>query len=168
MAGPSPESLTSSRPSAPGGPTLLGFQHPTTTRPELAPLRTTYHRRPGSALRVSHPPSGLLAHSSSRTCFIPLPSGLPPSELSPPRDRAPLSRPLASPRLFTEVQDAIPGALSPAVSPTPTLACDRLVPPRTMGSLFTQPEDVLPVHPGHRASGSPPHPAPSASKPCSP
>lgn len=45
------------------------------------------------------------------------------------------------------ILNATPSALSPAVSPTPTLARSRLVPPRTMGSLFTRSED--------RASRSP-------------
>lgn len=39
-----------------------------------------------------------------RACFIPLPSGLPPSELSPHRDRGPLSRPLCSPAVIHEVR----------------------------------------------------------------
>jgi len=69
-----------------------------------------------------------------------LPSGLPPSELSPHRDRAPLSRPPAPLRLSTKVRDVASCALSPTVSPTHTVARACLVPPLTMGFLFTRPK----------------------------
>jgi len=57
-------------------------------------------------------------------------------------------------------------ALSPPVSPTPTLTRSSLVPPAAMSSLFTH-RSTLPGHPGPRSTGSPVPQASPTSKPCS-
>jgi hypothetical protein len=77
---------------------------------------------PGSAPRFSQPLSGFLANPSSTALFraatVP---GLPPSEPSPHRDRAPLSRPPASLQSSSSVPAGrAAGGSSPPVSPTPT------------------------------------------------
>jgi hypothetical protein len=73
---------------------------------------------------------------TSRPCFVPQPFlGFPPSELSPHRDRAPLSRPHASMQLSTDIEDEPPEVLLRPLSPTPTLARSSLDPATAMSSL---------------------------------
>jgi len=70
---------------------------PTTAPLALAPCEAGFHPHLGSALRFSQPLSGFLASSSFVALFhataVP---GIPPSESSPRKNRAPLSRPLCS------------------------------------------------------------------------
>jgi hypothetical protein len=92
------EFLTTSRPSDPSaGSAFPGVPAPTTTSLGLAPCEAGYHSRPGSALRLSQPLSGFLADPSFAALFraatVP---GVLPSESSPRRNRAPLSRPRCS------------------------------------------------------------------------
>jgi len=112
----------------------------------------------GSALRLLPPLSGLLASTSSTALFhaatVP---GLPPSESSPRRNREPLSRPHAPSWSSTDARRRAARALSPPVSPTPTLARGSLDSLTTMGSLSSR-RSTDPGHPGHRATGSS-HPA---------
>jgi hypothetical protein len=78
--------------------------------------------RPGSALRLSQPLSGLQQARVPRPCFMPQPvPGLPLLfERSPRSDRVPLSRPLAPSRLSAALQDrATRRTVCPPVSPTP-------------------------------------------------
>jgi len=141
------EFLTASRPSDPSaGSAFPGVLSPSTTSLGLAPCEAGYHSRPGSALRFSQPPSGFPADPSFAALFhaatVP---GVLPSESSPHRNRAPLSRPPAPLWLSTRVQDAASWILLPPVSPTPTLSRSCLVPPATMDSLFTCPKTRFPV-----------------------
>jgi len=124
------EFLTASRPSDPSaGSAFPGVLSPSTTSLGLAPCEAGYHSRPGSALRFSQPPSGFPADPSFAALFhaatVP---GVLPSESSPHRNRAPLSRPPAPLWLSTRVQDAASWILLPPVSPTPTLSRSCLVP----------------------------------------
>jgi hypothetical protein len=104
--------------------------------------------RLGSALRFSQPLSGFPATRSFVALFhattVP---GILPSELSPRRERAPLSRPLLPCSYPPTCGNAPPGTLLPKVSPTPTPSRSRLDPPPTMDSLSTD-ESLLPGRPG--------------------
>jgi hypothetical protein len=93
-------------------------------------VRRVVRPRLGSALGFSQPLSGFLAVPSFAAMFraatVP---GILPSELSPRRDRVPLSRPPCSPAVIH--QHAIVHrlcALSPPVSSTPTLTRSCLSP----------------------------------------
>jgi hypothetical protein len=101
--------------------------------------------RLGSARGFSQPLSGLLADPSFAALFraaaVP---GLPPPEVSPHRNRAPLSRPLLlpcghRPTLVTRP----PGLIAAGFSRRPRSHAVALVSPTTMGSLFTTAETVL-------------------------
>ncbi len=86
-------------------------------------MKRAVHSRSGSALGFSQPPSGFLARPSFAALFraatVP---GILPLELSPRKDRAPLSRPLCSPAVIhPRAEPYCPSALSPPVSPTPAL-----------------------------------------------
>jgi len=75
----------------------VGFRSPSTASLELAPYEAACHVRLGSTLRFSQPLSGFLASSSFTALFrAATVRGVLPSEVSPRRNRAPLSRPLAS------------------------------------------------------------------------
>jgi hypothetical protein len=92
------EFLATSRPSDPSaGSAFPGVPSPSTTSLGLAPCEAGYQSHPGSALRLSQPPSGFLADPSFAALFhaatVP---GVLPSESSPRRNRAPLSRPRCS------------------------------------------------------------------------
>jgi hypothetical protein len=88
--------LPTARPRGPD-PTSVGFRAPSTTSLALAPYEATCHVRLGSALRLSQPLSGFLASSSFTALFrAATVRGVLPSEVSPRKNRAPLSRPLAS------------------------------------------------------------------------
>jgi hypothetical protein len=65
--------------------------------PALAPCGTECHVRPGSTLRLSQPLSGFVASSGCAALFrAATVRGVSPSEVSPRRNRAPLSRPACS------------------------------------------------------------------------
>jgi hypothetical protein len=105
------ESLVTSRPSdSPAGLDSPEVFSSLQRHPRASPLWSGPSRsHSGSALRLSQPLSGFLASSSSTALFraatVP---GCPPSELSPRRDRVPLSRPLAPPQLSTTVPGRAP------------------------------------------------------------
>jgi len=84
-------------------------------------LRVGVPPHSGSALRFSQPPSGFLASSNSTGLFRPatVPRLL-PSESSPRRNRAPLSRPLAPSQFSTDTIERAAHVPSLGVSPTPT------------------------------------------------
>jgi hypothetical protein len=81
--------------------TPSGFRTPPTVSPGLAPCEAGCHPRLGSALGFSQPLSGFLATPSSAALFraatVP---GILPSELSPRRDRLPLSGQLGFPAVI--------------------------------------------------------------------
>jgi len=119
-------------------------------------MRRAVTSRPGSARRLSQPLSGFLANPSFAALFhaatVP---GILPSECSPRRDRAPLSRPLGSPAVIHQPAGVhCPSALSPLVSPTPTLSRGRLTPPAAMSALSTN-RSPLPGCPGLQAAEPP-------------
>jgi hypothetical protein len=87
-------------------------------------------------------------------------------ERSPRTNRTPLSGPPAPLQLSTHGQSAPLVALSPPISPTPTLTRSSLVPPAAMSSLFTR-RSTLPGRPGPRSTGSPVPQASPTSKPYS-
>jgi len=101
----------------------------------------------GSALRLSQPLSGFLASPNFVALFHATTiRGIPPSESSPHRNRAPLSRPHLLPCGHSPTCcDAAFRSLSPLVSSTSTLSCGRLISPTTMSSLFTLPKERFPV-----------------------
>jgi hypothetical protein len=125
----------------------------------VSPLRVRQAVRAplGSALRLSQPLSGFRFDQVPRPYFVPQPFlDCPPSEPSPRRGRAPLSRPLVLPCSYPPCPgDASPATLSPPVSPTPTFERSRLDPPRTMSSLSTRPKPRFPVALGHRQRSRP-------------
>jgi hypothetical protein len=94
------------------------------------------HRRRAVTL-ASVPLSGFLNLSAvswqPRTpwpCFVPQPFlGSPPSEFSPRRERALLSKPPAPLQLSTNMRESTPRDFHPPVSPTPTPSRSCLVPP---------------------------------------
>jgi hypothetical protein len=113
------------------------------------------------------PLSGFLAGPSFVALFhaTAVPEVL-PSESSPHRNRAPLSRPPAPSRFATSFLDATSRALSPPVSSTPALTRGGLIPPTTMGSLSAR-RDALRGPPGLERQSAPAPPATPTSKPCS-
>jgi hypothetical protein len=123
----------------------------------------------GSALRFSQPLSGFLAHPSLRPCFVPKPFlGCLPSEVSPRRNRAPLSGPRAPLSLSTGVLERAPGVQTPPVSPTPTPLGAVAWFPRRSGAPFPRARRhasrLLPIPScGNRSVP----PASPTSKPCS-
>jgi hypothetical protein len=119
-------------------------------------MRRAVRPRLGSALGFSQPLSGFLARLSFAALFraatVP---GILPSERSPHRDRAPLSRPLGSPAVIHRRARVYRScALSPLVSPTPTLSRSRLAPPAAMSALSTN-RSPLPGCSGLQAAESP-------------
>jgi len=108
---------------------------------------------------ASVPLSGFLSLSAvswqtraSRPCFVPQPflgSSLQSVPLA--RISAPLSRPLASWRLSTDVLDRVDQDLSPPVSVTHTLARACQLSPTTMSSLSAR-RSALPGHSGSRTT----------------
>jgi hypothetical protein len=85
----------------------------------------------------------------SRPCFMPQPFGILPSEVSPRRNRAPLSGPLLLPCGHPPAcRMATARALSPPVSSTPTLLTRLPDSPDDYGFPFHAPESTLPVSPG--------------------
>ena len=93
-------------------------------------MRRVVRPRLGSALGLSQPLSGFLAVPSFAAVFraatVP---GILPSELSPHRDRVPLSRSLCSPAVIHQHATVhCLSALSPPVSSTPTLSRSCLTP----------------------------------------
>jgi len=86
-------------------------------------MKRVVRPRLGSAPGFSQPLSGFLARPSFAALFraatVP---GILPLELSPCKDRAPLSRPLCFPDVVHQrAEPYCPSALSPPVSPTPAL-----------------------------------------------
>jgi hypothetical protein len=141
----------------------LSFSVPSTATLERAPHETGCQPRPGSAHRLSQPLSGFQANPSFAALFhaatVP---GIPPSESSPRRSRAPLSRPLAPLQLSTDVlnraaRDLITARFtdSHAFTQLPGSPDDYELP-------FVAPERTLPGHPGSQ----PPEPIRSASFTC--
>jgi hypothetical protein len=125
--------------------------------------------RLGSALRLSQPLSGFLAsHELRSPVSYYNRSWDPPSELSPRRERAPLSRPLLPCSHPPTCRDAPPVALSPPVSPTSTPSRGCLVPPTTMGSLSANRNASFPFALDHLQRSRLFPPASPASKSCSP
>jgi len=120
-----PHHLLAAQP-VPAGPTPLGFLISPTASLGLAPSGVGCQSHPGSALRFSQPLSGFLAHPSFAALFhaaaIP---GIRPSELSPRRNRAPLSGSLAPLQSSTACLGRAARTLSPAVSPTPERRLDE-------------------------------------------
>jgi hypothetical protein len=106
-----------------GVSTSRRFSCPFNGDPRASPtMRRAVHSRLGSALRFSQPLSGFLADPSFAALFraatVP---GIPPSECSPRKDRAPLSRPPCIPcRYQPSCVSVPPASLLPLVSPTPT------------------------------------------------
>jgi hypothetical protein len=115
-------------------------------------VRQAVHAHLGSALRLFQPLSGFRFDQVPRPYFMPQPFlDCLPSEHSPRRGRAPLSRPLLLPCSCPPCPgDASPATLLPPVSPTPTFERSRLDPPRTIGSLFTRSKPRFPVTLGRR------------------
>jgi len=113
------------------------------------------------------PLSGFLASPSFVALFhaTAVPEVL-PSESSPHRNRAPLSRPLAPSRSATRFTNDTTRALSPPVSSTPTLTRSGLIPPTTMSSLSAR-RSTLPGHSGPKRRSTSAPPATPTSKPCS-
>jgi len=143
--------------------TPVSFQVPSTASLRRAPHETGCHPRPGSARRLSQPHSGFQANPSFAALFraatVP---GILPSECSPRRSRAPLSGPLASLQLSTDVlnraaRDLITARFtdSHAFTQLPGSPDDYELP-------FVAPEGTLPGHPGSQ----PPEPIRSASFTC--
>jgi hypothetical protein len=95
-------------------------------------------------------------HRSNSTAFFHAATvpGLPPSELSPREDRAPLSRPLAPLQLSTVLRSASLVTLSPEVSPTPTLLTQLPGSPTSYRLPFRKSEGSLPGCPGSPAAES--------------
>jgi len=151
------------------GPTPVGFGAPSTTSLVLAPCEVTCHVHPGSALRLFQPLSGFVASSSFAALFrAATVRGVLPSEVSPRRNRAPLSRPLAPLWSFTDVLRRTHSCLITAGFPdahTRRRSC--LVPPTTMRSLFTH-RGALPGPSELERAERPVPPASPTSKPCSP
>jgi len=153
------EPLASLLPYRPGGRRFdfPRFPDPSNDILRASPMvRRAVRSRLGSALGLSQPLSGFLAHPNSAALFraaaVP---GILPSELSPRRDRAPLSRPLGSLAVIHRRAWVYRScALSPLVSPTPTLSRSRLAPPAAMGALSTN-RSPLPGCPGLQAAESP-------------
>jgi len=84
--------------------TSVGFYAPSTASLELAPCEVGCYLHLGSTLRLSQPLSGFLACSSFTALFrAATVRGVLLSEVSPHKNRAPLSRPLAPLRSFTGV-----------------------------------------------------------------
>jgi hypothetical protein len=81
-----------------------------------------------------------------RPCFVPQPSlGTSLQSFPLVESAAPLSEPLLPCRYPPTCRSALPGALSPPVSPTPPLSRGRLVPPPAMGALSAIKSENLPV-----------------------
>jgi hypothetical protein len=144
------------RPTCRPEPPSLGFFCPSTASSREPRREWIVPFHPGSALRFSQPLSGFLASSSSTALFraatVP---GLPPAEPSPREDRAPLSGPLAPPRLSTGVRERTARDLVTSGFPdSRARARSRLVPPLTMGFLSAS-SRPLPGHPGSRAAEPP-------------
>jgi hypothetical protein len=100
--------------------------HPSAIALGLAPRGTGRHSCPGSALGLSQPLSGFLASPSCAALFHAAAAhGLFPSESSPHKGRAPLSRPLAPLQLSTDFTARASRALSPLVSPDLQLPPER-------------------------------------------
>jgi len=98
--------------------------------------------RSGSTLGFSQPLSGFLACPSFAALFraatVP---GILPLELSPRKDRAPLSRPLCFPDVIHQrAEPNCPSALSPLVSPTPALLTQLPGSPSSYGHPFHEPK----------------------------
>jgi len=74
----------------------------------------------------------------------------PPFRAFPSRKSRPLSRPPAPLQLSTNVPECSPWAVSPLVSPTPTLSRSRLDPPTAKDSLSVS-RSPRPGRPGHQA-----------------
>jgi hypothetical protein len=124
--------------------------------------------RPGSALGFSQPLSGFPASPELRSPISYYSrSWDPPSELSPRRDRAPLSRPLLPCSHPPPCRDAPPATLLPPVSPTPTPSRGCLDPLVAMDSLSANWIASFPVVLGHLQRSRLFPPASPASKSCS-
>jgi hypothetical protein len=109
-------------------------------------MKRAVHPRLGSTLRLSQPLSGFLASQSFAALFRA--ATVPGTSLqSVPLVRiASVSRRRLAPlSLSTHLPWRTAFALSPLVSPTPTLSRDCLVPPATMNSLSTCPKTRFPV-----------------------
>jgi hypothetical protein len=152
--------VTTSRPSGlSAGADSPGVSAPFNDTTRTSPVvERVIDSRPGSALRFSQPLSGLLARPSFAALFhaaaVP---GLPPTELSPRRDRAPLSGPLASLPSSTRVPERTSRGLSPPVSlDAHARRRGGRAPPTTMASLSTS-RSPLPGLPGPRAVGTAPY-----------
>jgi hypothetical protein len=116
-------------------------------QPRASPMWSgLFDPHPGSALRFSQPLSGFLASSSSTALFraAAVPGRL-PSERSPRKDRAPLSRPLTPSRLSTSVSDAPLSTVCLRFPRRPRGWRSSLVPPSAMSSLSAGSRP----HPGH-------------------
>ena len=105
--------------------------------PGLAPCEAARHSRLGSALRLSQPLSGFLAHPSCVALFrattVP---GIPPFRGFPSQEIAGPSRGSLAPlQSSTRVRSRTTFARSPLVSPTSTRWRGCLVPPEAMSSL---------------------------------
>jgi len=112
-----------------------------------APYEVDCHALLGSVLRLSQPLNGFLAHPNFVALFRATTiRGIPPSEISPRKSRAPLSGSTLLPRGYPPTcRNVASRSLSPPVSPTSTLSRSCMVPPTTMGSLFTLPKERFPV-----------------------
>jgi hypothetical protein len=125
---------------------------PSTVSPGLAPCEAARHSRLGSALRLSQPLSGFLAHPSFVALFrattVP---GIPPFRGFPSQEIAGPSRGSLAPlQLSTCVRSRTTFDRSPAVSPTSTRWRGCLVPPKAMSSLSSRRGES----PGHSDLGS--------------
>jgi len=124
-----------------------------------APSTTSLGRAPNGVDRPRPPPVPLSGFHNlsavsqqvrvSRPCFMPQPFGIPPPEVSPRKNRAPLPGPLLLPCGYPPTcRMAATRALSPPVSSTPTLSAQLPVSPDDYELPFHAPESTLPGHPG--------------------
>jgi len=119
-------------------------------------MKRAVRSRSGSTLGFSQPLSGFLARPSFAALFraatVP---GILPLELSPRKDRAPLSRPLCSPAVIHQrAEPYCPSALSSPVSPTPALLTQLPGSPERLWTPFFTNRSLLPGCPGLRAAES--------------
>jgi len=103
--------------------------------------------RPGSAPRLSQPLSGFLADPKFAALFhAAAVRGYLPSELSPRRDRAPLSRPHTSLQFVTSLQVRIyQGLITLGFADAHVSRRVGLVPPLAMESLSARPKTHVPI-----------------------
>jgi len=107
-------------------------------------MRRAVHARFGSALRFSQPLSGFLADPSFAALFrAAAEPGILPSESSPRRDRAPLSRPLCSPAVIhRRALACYPRPYCHRFRQTPTLSRSCLDPPSDYRLPFHEPKSA--------------------------